>query len=213
MRNRRRVFARSGKLGRTDRLVEIELSDQTRRIHPGLPTVWEARAITYKRKGFAASTLLTSLRDVDLYPAHEIVALYHERWELEIAYDEVKTHLLDRQEAIRSRTPPGVRQEIWGIALAYNLVRLEMERAADEAGVEPNRISFVNALSLIRNAWLAWSTPPLAPGRIPAGLLELRRYLKMLVLPPRRSERVHPRAVEIKMSAYNRKAPKGNGRK
>ena len=79
--------------------------------------------------------------------------------------------MLDRQEAIRSRTPAGVRQELWGIALAYNLVRLEMERAADEAGVEPNRISFVNALALIRNAWLAWSTPPLAPGRIPEGLL------------------------------------------
>src|SRR5207237_7385552 len=142
-----------------------------------LPTVWEARAITYKRKGFAASTLLTSLRDVDLYPAHEIVALYHERWELEIAYDEVKTHLLDREETIRSRTPPGVRQEIWGIALAYNLVRLEMERAADEAGVAPTRISFVNALALIRHAWLLWSTPPVAPGRIPEKLLDLHRHL------------------------------------
>ena len=59
------------------------------------------------------------------------MALYHERWELELGYDEIKTHLLDRQEAIRSRTPAGVRQELWGIALAYNLVRLEMERAAD----------------------------------------------------------------------------------
>lgn len=201
------------KLGRNDRLVEIELSEQTRRLHPDIPRVWEARAITYKRKGFRESTLLTSLRDASRYPVDEIVALYHERWEIEIAYDEVKTHLLDRQEAIRSRTPAGVRQEIWGIALAYNLVRLEMERAADEAGVEPNRISFVNALSLIRNAWLAWSTLPLAPGRIPEGLLELRRYLKLLVLPPRRPERVHPRAVKIKMSAYNRKPPKGKGRK
>lgn len=106
-----------------------------------------------------------------------------------------------------------MRQEIWGIALAYNLVRLEMERAADEAQVEPNRISFVNAVSLIRNAWLRWSTVPLAPGRIPEGLLDLRRCLKLLILPPRRPERAFPRAVKIKMSAYNRKRPTGKGRK
>ena len=47
----------------------------------------------------------------------------------------MKTHLLDRQESIRSRTPQGVRQELWGIAIAYNLIRLEMERAAAEAGI------------------------------------------------------------------------------
>jgi Insertion element 4 transposase N-terminal/Transposase DDE domain len=189
------------RLGRNDRLVEIQLSDQTRRKYPELPPVWQVRAIKYQRKGFRPSTLLTSLCDAERYPADEIVALYHERWEIELGYDEVKTHLLDRQEAIRSRTPAGVRQEIWGILLAYNLVRLEMARAAEEASVEPNRISFVNALSLIRNAWLIWSTQPLAPGRIPHGLLDLRRHLKLLVLPPRRSERTYPRAVKIKMSA------------
>lgn len=201
------------KLGRRDATVEITLSDATRKKYPDLPPVWLVRAITYQRKGFRPSTLLTSLLDAKQYPADEIVALYHERWELELGYDEIKTHLLDRQEAIRSRRPDGVRQEIWGIALAYNLVRLEMERAADEAGVEPNRISFVNAVALIRNAWLVWSTQPLAPGRIPEGLLDLRRCLKLLILPPRRSERAYPRAVKIKMSAYNRKPPTGKGRK
>jgi len=200
-------------LGRREAIVEITLSDTTRRKHPDLPPVWLARSIRYQRKGFRPSTLLTSLLDARQYPADELVALYHERWELELGYDEIKTHLLDRQEAIRSRSPQGVRQEIWGIALAYNLVRLEMERAAEEAGVEPNRISFVNAVALIRHAWLACSTLPLAPGRIPEGLLDLRRCLKLLILPPRRSERTYPRAVKIKMSAYNRKPPTGKGRK
>ena len=46
--------------------------------------------------------------------AAEIIALYHERWEIELAYDEIKTEMLDREESIRSRTPDGVRQEIWG---------------------------------------------------------------------------------------------------
>lgn len=201
------------RLGRNDELVEIVLSDQTRKAHPGIPPVWQARAIRYQRKGFRPSTLLTSLVDAVAYPAEEVVALYHERWEIELAYDEIKTHMLAREEAIRSRTPAGVRQELWGIALAYNLVRLEMERAADEAKVPPTRISFVNALSLVRYCWLISSTPPLAPGKLPARLADLRRQLKLLVLPERRSERAYPRLVKIKMSNYNRKPPTGAGRK
>lgn len=193
------------RFGRNDRLVEIQLSDQTRRKYPALPAVWQARAVTYKRRGFDAVTLLTSLVDSDQYPAAEIVALYHERWEIELGYDEIKTHMLERQEAIRSRTPDGVRQELWGIVLAYNLVRVEMERAADEAGVEPTRISFVNAVAMIRVAWIAWSTKPLAPGRIPAALLNLRRDLKLLVLPERRTKRRYPREVKLKMSGYKKK--------
>ena len=201
------------RLGPNDCMVEIELSEQTRRAHPELPLVWLVRAITYQKKGFAKRTLLTSLGDYERYPRREIIELYHERWELELGYDEIKTHLLDRQEAIRSRTPNGVRQEIWGILLAYNLIRLEMERAADEARVEPTRISFVNAVAMIRYSWISASTPPLAPGRIPSTLLNLRRDLKLLVLPPRRTERRNPRVVKIKMSAYNRKPPMGKGRK
>jgi hypothetical protein len=157
--------------------------------------------------------LLTSLVDAEQFPSDEIVALYHERWEIELGYDEIKTHLLEREEAIRSRTPAGVRQELWAIALGYNLVRVEMARVALEAGVQPNRISFVNAVAFIRAAWLTWSTPPLAPGRIPEGMANLRRDLKLLILPPRRTERAFPRAVKIKMSNYNRKPPTGKGRK
>jgi hypothetical protein len=200
-------------LSRHDALVEITISEQTRRKYPALPALWKARAITYQRKGFRPSTLLTSLLDAQRYPAAELVALYHERWELELGYDEIKTHLLDRQETIRSRSPAGVRQELWGIALAYNLVRMEMERAADEANVEPTDISFINAVALIRFAWFAWSSRPLAPGRIPKALLDLRRHLKLLILPSRRPERSYPRAVKIKMSAYKRKPPSGSGRK
>jgi hypothetical protein len=200
------------KLSANEHLVEIQLSTQTRGRSPNVPAVWLAREIRYQRKGFRPTTLLTSLLDRVTYPGAEIVALYHERWELEIGYDEIKTHLLEREEAIRSKKPQGVRQELWGIGLAYNLVRLEMERAAEEAGVAPTRMSFVGALALIRNAWLVWSTPPLVPGRIPEYALDLRRHLKLLLLPERRPGRVYPRAVKIKMSAYNRKAPTGRGR-
>lgn len=187
------------KLGKDDYLVEWDVHEA------GLPSTWTLRAIHYKKRGFPRATLLTSLLDAEKYPADELVALYHERWETEIAYDEVKTHLLDRQESIRSKTPDGVRQELWGIALAYNLVRVEMERVAKEAGVPPTRISFLAALSMIRDEFYWLGSPRVTPGAIPASLQRLRQQLKRLVLPPRRSERAYPRAVKLKMSNYPRK--------
>jgi hypothetical protein len=194
-------WAIAKKLGRDDYLVEWDVHEA------GLPRTWTLRAIHYQKKGFPRATLLTSLLDADKYPAKELVALYHERWETEIGYDELKTHLLDRQEAIRSKTPAGVRQELWGIALAYNLVRVEMERVAEQAGVPPTRISFVASLALIRDAFHTLSLRTMTPGSVPTYLADLRRQLKRLVLPPRRPERRYPRAVKVKMSNYPRKRP------
>jgi hypothetical protein len=190
-------------LGRDDYLVEWEVNE------PGMPTTWTMRAIHYRRKGFPPATLLTSLLDPAQYPADELVALYHERWETELGYDEIKTHLLEREETIRSRTPAGVHQELWGIAIAYNLVRVEMERIAEEAGVPPTRISFVASLAMIREELIALTLPRVTPGAIPAYLARLRKRLKRLVLPPRRPERSFPRAVKVKMSNYSRKRPVG----
>ena len=193
------------KLGRNDRLVEIPMPREARKENPDLPATALLRAVVYQRRGFRPSTLLTSLLDAERYPADEVIALYHERWEIELAYDEVKTHLLAREECIRSRTPAGIRQELWGIALAYNLIRLEIERVADELGVVPTRISFINALDLIRDEWI-WCANS-TPGAIPKQLDELTRRIKLLVLPERRPDRVFPREVKIKMSNYNRKRP------
>lgn len=195
------------KLGRDDYLVEWELKGA------GLPTTWTLRAIHYKKKGYPRTTLLTSLLDPELYPAKEVVALYHERWETEIGHDEMKTHMLEREETIRSRTPDGVRQELWGIAIAYNLVRLEMERTAAEAGVSPTRISFVHSLLLVRDELGGMTGPRLPLGTIPKRLQNLRRNMKRLILPKRRSERVYPRAVKVKMSNYPRKRPSVSRRK
>jgi hypothetical protein len=189
------------KLGKDDYLAELEVHET------GLPSTWTIRVIRYKRRGHPVSTLLTSLLDSERYPASEIIALYHERWELELGYDEVKTHLLDRQEAIRSRSPQGVSQELWGIALAYNLVRLEMERIAAEADVPPTRISFTGSLALIRDELGRMGGERFATGTIPSRLEDLRRNLKRLLLPERRPQRHYPRAVKIKMSNYPRKRP------
>lgn len=194
------------KLGTGDELVEMTPGYHARAASSDVPRVWTMRAIRYRRRGFKPQTLLTSLLDPKQFPADELRELYHERWEIELGYDEVKTDMLDRQEAIRSKTPKGVLQELWAIALAYNLVRLEMERIADEAGVPPARISFVMSLRLIRDEWM-WAAASNSPGAIPGNLRRLRDELKRFVLPPRRTERRYPRAVKIKMSGYDRKRP------
>jgi hypothetical protein len=191
------------RLGRGDELVELEFSDQTRRANPEMPERWLVRAIRYERPGFQPQTLLTSLHDHKKFPAREMVALYHERWELELGFDEVKTELLEREEALRSKTPRGVAQDLWSLGLLYNLVRLEMEQIALEAGVPPTRISFIAALQFIQNCWLICAA--MAPARIPRKLRRLREDLSQFILPPRRSERLYPRAVKIKMSAYPKK--------
>jgi hypothetical protein len=192
------------KFARGDELIEIKVSDHARRQDASLPESWQMRAVRYRRKGFPSQLLLTSLRDPNEYPAAELAELYHERWELELGYDEIKTELLDREETIRSRKPEGVKQELWGILLAYNLIRLEMARIAAEADVEPTRISFVEALRLIRDEW-EWLSVT-SPGAIPKRLETMRRNVKRYVLPPRRA-RSFPRAVKITMSSYDRNRP------
>lgn len=194
------------RLGRGDELVEMDVSRHARGQDASLPQTWTMRAIRYHRKGFRPQTLLTSLLDADRYPADEIIALYHERWELELGYDELKTELLDREETIRSKTREGVEQELWGVLLAYNLVRLEMQRVAKSAKVEPTRISFVESLRLIRDEWLWLSVT--SPGAIPKRLASMRANIKRYILPPRRPKRLYPRAVKIKMSNYDRKRPR-----
>jgi hypothetical protein len=193
-------------LARGDQLVEMNVSPEARKKDPNLPFRWVARAIRYGVPGHPPSVLLTSLLDPVEYPAKEIIAMYHERWELELGYDEVKTHLLQREEAIRSQTPDGVRQETWGILLAYNMVRLEMARVAAEAKVAPTRISFVVSIQRIRSEW-EWLAITSGQGAIPKKLLALRADLRRFILPSRRTERRYPRAVKIKMTSYPRKRP------
>lgn len=191
--------------GPGDALVEVTVSHKARQRDRTLPKSFRARVITYQREGHPPQRLLTSLLDPVTYPALEIAALYHERWEIELGYDEIKTELLDSEETLRSQSPSAVAQEVWGLLLAYNLVRLEMERIADEAGVEPVRISFVAALRLIQDEWL-WCAVA-SPGAIPRHLKRLRQEVRRFLLPPRRSEREYPRAVKRKMSHYPRKRP------
>jgi len=205
-------FTPKKKLGKGDHLVELPVSPEALQKDPSLAKSYTARIIEYQVPGCAPQTLLTSLTDPGRFPASEIVALYHERWELELGYDEIKTEMLDRRESIRSRKPDGVEQELWGLLLAYNLVRQFMQRAAKLAKVPPTRISFIAALRFIREEWLFDSLPRFAAGALPRHLQRLAEQLSRFVLPERRPERRYPRAVKIKMSSYPRKRRPANAR-
>jgi hypothetical protein len=191
-------------LGPNDWLVELNVSTNARSKDPSLPKTYVARAIRYERPDSKGPQwLLTSLTDPEDYPAAELMELYHERWEIEIGYDEIKTHMLEREEAIRSRTVVCVKQELWGILLAFNLIRFEMEKIAEEADVAPSRISFMAALRLIRDEWM-WCAIA-SPGSIPKKLKRMRERVAVFVLPPRRSDRRFRREVKIKMSTFPKK--------
>jgi hypothetical protein len=194
-----------------DELVELTVSREARVKDASMPATWRMRAIRYQRRGFKPQLLLTSMLDPNRFPADEVVALYHERWEIELGYNEVKRVMLAREETTRSKSPKGVAQELWGLALAYNLVRFEVERVADEAGVPPMRISFLAALRFIESAFRMWGVD--SAGRLPERLRHLREDIGHYILPERR-QRSYPRTVKLKMSNYDRKRPvKSSSRK
>jgi|JI10StandDraft_1071094.scaffolds.fasta_scaffold259178_2 hypothetical protein len=84
------------------------------------------------------------------FPAPELIAHYHERWEVELGLDEIKTHLVHHVGAqLRSRTAQRVRQEAWGLLTLYNLVRLQMLKVAHEHGVPARELNFRCAALLI----------------------------------------------------------------
>jgi hypothetical protein len=180
--------------GPDDQLVEMSVSDEARQLDPRLPKIRTARAVRYQRPGFPPRILLSSLRDPERYPAQEVRQLYHERWELELAYDELKTEMLGHEPTLRSKTPQGVRQELWGALLGFNLVRQQMEGIAARARVTPTRISFAAALNLMREEW-EWIAVTRTPGAIPKQLAALEERIKRFILPPRRSTRTYPRVA------------------
>lgn len=112
------------------------------------------RVIEYTLEGVADAEpiyrLVTSILDPDQAPAKELAALYHERWEIETALDELKTHLRGSKIVLRSKTPDLVRQEFYGLMMTHFAVRGLMHEAALQAGEDPDRLSFLHAVRVVR---------------------------------------------------------------
>jgi hypothetical protein len=123
------------------------------------------RVIDYCLEGVADAEpvyrLVTTILDHEAAPAPELAALYHERWEIENALDELKTHLRGARIVLRSKTPDLVRQEFYGLMLAHFAIRNLMHEAALKADEDPDRLSFLHAVRVIRRRLpVAIAIPP-----------------------------------------------------
>jgi hypothetical protein len=129
-----------------------------------------------------------------MYPARQLAELYRQRWEIELGFREIKQTLQVGQPVLRSKQPELVRQELWGVLIAYTLLRRWMREMAAHIKVEPQRISFHTASYAIVNL-LAPSSLASA-GTLPKQLLALLEQSRHFLLPPRRTERSYPREVK-----------------
>jgi hypothetical protein len=130
------------------------------------------RVIEYRLEGVPGAEplyrLLTTILDHEAAPATELAALYHERWEIETALDELKTHLRGSRIVLRSKTPDLVRQEFYGLMMAHFAVRGLMHEAALKVDEDPDKLSFLHAVRVVRRKIARFaSIPPWGQEGIP----------------------------------------------
>jgi hypothetical protein len=122
------------------------------------------RVIEYSLQGVPDAEplyrLITTILDHTAAPAEELAALYHERWEIETALDELKTHLRGAQIVLRSKTPELVKQEFYGFMMAHFAIRGLMHEAALKADEDPDRLSFLHTVRVIRRKLAASGAIP-----------------------------------------------------
>lgn len=149
--------------------------------------------------------LLTTLLDPDVHPALDLVCAYHERWEIEIAIDEIDTHQRLSAKTLRSLKPVGVIQELYGLLIAHFIIRSLMHEAALQAGIDPDQLSFAHAVEVIKDAIPEFQI--VAEDQREELYQRLLRDMARRPLPERRN-RVNPRVVKQKMSNFLRKRQK-----
>lgn len=148
--------------------------------------------------------LMTSLLDAELSPALELVLAYHERWEIEITIDEIDTHQRRSAHPLRSKKPVGVIQELYGLLIAHYAVRRVMLDSALKHDLDPDRLSFINAVELVCDA--VHEFQQVAPEQHPRLYQRLLDDVARHKL-PERANRINPRVVKRKMSKFHLKRP------
>ncbi len=147
--------------------------------------------------------LVTTLFDPLVCPALELICLYHERWEIEVTFDELDTHQLCSQP-LRSHKPLGVIQELYALLLAHFVVRVVMHRAATLHSLDPDRLSFINSIGLITDAISEFQLVDSCDHH----LLWTRLWHDILHFKnPPRENRINPRVVKQPVSKFSRKRP------
>jgi hypothetical protein len=167
----------------------------------------QVRVIRLQIPGFRPVTLVTNILDSAI-TAREITLHYHQRWDIEVAYDEIKTHQCatlrgQSPTTFRSKRPDLVQQEFYALLIMYNTVRLLIYQAAVQQGKDPRFISFLDALQHIIDAVPMMTVHTGEPSE------DQFCYLLILIADcdidrPRR-HRINPRVVKVKMSNFKRK--------
>ncbi|MCX9158639.1 IS4 family transposase, partial [Niveibacterium sp. 24ML] len=195
-------------LGPGDALIRMPVSPQARKSRPELPSHWQARLIELSVGG-RIRRFITSLQDARSNPARQLAELYSQRWEIELGFREIKQSLQAGQAVLRSKQPELVRQELWGVLIAYTLLRRWMGEMAAHVNVEPQRISFHTASYAIVSLL---SLPSLdSAGTLPKQLAALLEQSRHFVLPPRRVGRSFPRVVKNRAHKFPTKKMPDSG--
>ena len=168
------------------RIVEYTISD------PALPGYGEVHR------------LVTTLLNPEAFPALELARAYHERWEIELVIDEVDTHQRLAGRPLRSLKPVGVIQELYGLLIAHFIIRFLMHAAAQRTGLDPDQLSFVHALELVRDTLAEFQKTAVDQlGQLYDRLLHDFADVRL----PLRRARSNPRVVKRKMSKFRLKQP------
>lgn len=188
-------------LGPHDWLIRLPVSQQARAQRPDLPAWWQARLIECQIAG-QRRRFITSLLDARRFAPRQLAAHYVQRWEIELGFREIKQSLLRKAPVLRSKQPELIEQELWGLFIAYDLIRREMAQVAAQLKLPPQRLSFQWLALAIASAMNQW--PLQTPGALPKHLASLRAQAGAFVLPPRRS-RSCPRQVKPHRPHYPEK--------
>ncbi len=200
-------------------LINGKIEDQRRSVNGRKR--WEkveitVRLISFQIPGFRPCRLITNLMDPEI-SAREIAIHYHKRWDIEIAFDEIKTHQCatlrgQSPTVLRSKCADLIEQELYAIIIVYNLIRETICKATDQEGGDPLLISFLDAMqSIIDGAPIQTHFSNILSTAVLSGNEKKARYRYLLELianspidRPRRP-RINPRVVKVKMSKFKRR--------
>ena len=183
--------------------IKLKATKHTQKNFPDVPEIIEARLISKTIKG-KRCRILTSMTERLRFPSNEIVDLYCHRWEIELGYREMKQTMLNSAYHLRSKRPDMVKQELWGVLLAYNLIRRIMTIAASKVdGIWPNQLSFSSCSMAVIQYFSSVSI--MSPGNIPTHWNHLLETLCLFKLPIRQEDRKYSRCVKSKPSKYPHK--------
>src|SRR6266568_3270870 len=172
---------------------------------PRLLRIIEYRIEDAQRPGHGElHRLVTTLLNPRTIRARDLILCYHERWEIETAIDDIDTHQRLCDTTLRSQTPEGVEQELYGILLGYYAVRALMLQAAEQVGLDSDRVSFTHAITLVTDAMHEFQQT--AQEQREDLTQRLRSRLRDPLLPPRRL-RSNPRVCKQAGSKFPRTRP------